>query len=112
MMTWDRNLSISRTNISRHWYSTVDGVDSCCCWATINKWLYSYGQQTDMFQQRSRNRIKRIRQELGLRQLDLARHLNVYQSEVSAIERGEREPGISLAKRIARALGRRVEEVF
>ena len=33
-------------------------------------------------------------------------------AEVSAIERGEREPGVHLAKRIAKVLGKSVEEVF
>lgn len=59
-----------------------------------------------------RNKISRIRREKHLRQLDLARRLGIYQSEVSAIERGEREPGIVLAKRIARSLGKAVEDVF
>ena len=50
--------------------------------------------------------------EAGKRQLDVARKLNVYQSEVSQIERGEREPGVYLAKRIAKVFGRTVEEIF
>jgi putative transcriptional regulator len=59
-----------------------------------------------------RNQIARWRAQKGWRQLDLARRLDVYQSEVSEIERGDREPGVYLAKRIARALGKKVEEVF
>ncbi len=59
-----------------------------------------------------KNSIRRLRLEKGWRQLDLARKLDVYQSEVSAIERGEREPGVYLAKRIARALGASVDDVF
>ena len=58
------------------------------------------------------NKINFIRSKKGWRQLDLARKLDVYQSEVSAIERGEREPGVRLAKRIAKALNKKVEEVF
>ncbi len=61
---------------------------------------------------RHRNNIRRLRLEAGRRQLDLARKLNVYQSEISQIERGEREPGVYLAKRIAKVFGRTVEEVF
>ena len=61
---------------------------------------------------RGRNKIKQLRRELRLRQLDLARKLNVYQSEVSQIERGERLPNVVLAKRIAKALRSSVDEVF
>lgn len=61
---------------------------------------------------RCKNRIQFFRNEKHWRQLDLARRLDVYQSEISAIERGEREPRVRLAKRIARALGKTVEEIF
>ena len=61
---------------------------------------------------RHRNKIRRLRLEAGRRQLDVARKLNVYQSEISQIERGEREPGVYLAKRIAKVFGRKVDEVF
>ena len=59
-----------------------------------------------------RNKIRRFRLEAGKRQLDVARKLNVYQSEISQIERGERVPGVYLAKRIAKVFGRTVEEIF
>ena len=61
---------------------------------------------------RHRNKISRFRLEAGKRQLDVARKLNVFQSEISQIERGERVPGVYLAKRIAKVLGRTVEEIF
>ena len=61
---------------------------------------------------RHRNKIRGFRLEAGKRQLDLARKLNVYQSEISQIERGERVPGVYFAKRIAKALGRTIEEIF
>ncbi len=61
---------------------------------------------------RHRNKLRRLRLEAGKRQLDVARKLNVYQSEISQIERGEREPGIYLAKRIAKVFGTTVEEIF
>ncbi len=61
---------------------------------------------------RHRNKIRWLRLEAGHRQLDLARKLNVYQSEISQIERGERVPSVYLAKRIAKVFGRKVEEIF
>ena len=61
---------------------------------------------------RHRNNIRRVRLQLAMRQLDLARKVNIYQSEISDIERSEREPGVYLAKRIAKVLRRTVEEIF
>lgn len=59
-----------------------------------------------------KNKIAALRQAKRLRQLDLARRLGIHQSEVSKIERGEREPGVRLARRIARALRCPIEDVF
>ncbi len=61
---------------------------------------------------RHRNNIRRLRLQSAMRQLDVARKLNVYQSEISQIERGEREPGVYFAKRIAKVFGTTVEEIF
>jgi len=59
-----------------------------------------------------KNNITVLRRARRMRQLDLARRLHLHQSEVSLIERGEREPGVRLAKRIAKALRSPVEDVF
>ena len=59
-----------------------------------------------------KNRIKALREKKGWRQLDLARVIDLYQSEVSAIERGERGPGVYLAKLIAKVFKKMVEDVF
>ena len=61
---------------------------------------------------RHRNNIRKLRLQAAMRQLDVARKLNVYQSEISQIERGEREPGVYLAKRLAKVFGTTVEEIF
>jgi putative transcriptional regulator len=58
------------------------------------------------------NRIRDFRKEKGWRQVDLAQKLGILQSEVSDIETGKRKPNIYLAKRIAKVLGRDVNEVF
>lgn len=59
-----------------------------------------------------KNNIAALRRAKRLRQRDLAHRLRLHQSEISLIERGEREPGIRLAKRIARALRVTVEDAF
>jgi putative transcriptional regulator len=58
------------------------------------------------------NKIRDFRKEKGWRQVDLARRLGILQSEVSDIETGKRKPNIYLAKRIAKVLGKDVNEVF
>jgi putative transcriptional regulator len=58
------------------------------------------------------NKIREFRKERGWRQVDLAQRLGILQSEVSDIETGKRKPNIYLAKRIAKVLGKDVNEVF
>jgi putative transcriptional regulator len=58
------------------------------------------------------NKIRNFRKERGWRQVDLAQKLGILQSEVSDIETGKRKPNIYLAKRIAKVLGKDVNEVF
>ena len=58
------------------------------------------------------NKIREFRKEKGWRQVDLAQKLGILQSEVSDIETGKRKPNIYLAKRIAKVLGKDVNEVF
>lgn len=58
------------------------------------------------------NRIREFRKEKGWRQVYLAEKLGIFQSEVSDIETGKRKPNIYLAKRIAKVLGRDVNEIF
>jgi len=58
------------------------------------------------------NNIAKVRRALGLRQLDLARRLDLYQGEISAIERGARIPTVYLARRIAKALRTNVDDLF
>jgi putative transcriptional regulator len=59
-----------------------------------------------------KNRIREIRRRRGLRQVDLARMLGVFQSEISEIECGKRMPSVYLAKRIAKALKVSVDDLF
>jgi len=59
-----------------------------------------------------KNRIKEFRKKKGLRQTDLARLVGIFQSELSEIERGIRKPSVYLAKKIAKALGASLDDLF
>ncbi len=58
------------------------------------------------------NRVKPLRQRLGLRQADLAREVGVTRQTVLAIEKGRLNPSIVIALRIARVLREPVDYVF
>jgi putative transcriptional regulator len=77
----------------------------------IIKWLKKY--YIDVIMKKAYpNKIREFRKEKGLRQVDLAKELGIFQSEVSDIETGKRKPNIYLAKKIANILGKDVNEVF
>ena len=59
-----------------------------------------------------RNMIKRLRKEAGLRQEDMAKELGVSRQTIIAIENDKYNPTLELAMKIARLLGRLVEEIF
>jgi len=59
-----------------------------------------------------KNRIREFRKKKGLRQTDLARLVGIFQSELSEIERGVRKPSVYLAKKIAKALGVSLDDLF
>ena len=59
-----------------------------------------------------KNRIREFRKKKGLRQTDLARLVGIFQSELSEIERGLRKPSVYLAKKIAKALGVSLDDLF
>lgn len=59
-----------------------------------------------------KNRVREIRNKVGLSQYQLARLSGLSQSTVSHIERGAFLPTIDSAYKIAAVLGVRVEELF
>ena len=59
-----------------------------------------------------KNRIREVRKQRGLRQVDLARMVGIFQSEISEIECGKRKPSIYLAKKIAKALRVSLDDLF
>lgn len=59
-----------------------------------------------------KNIVKQLRKELGWRQEDLAQKLGVSRQTIIAIENDKYDPTLELAMRLARLLGRGVEELF
>ena len=59
-----------------------------------------------------KNNIKQLRKQAGLRQEDMAQKLGVTRQTIIAIENDKYNPTPELAMKIARLLGRPVEEIF
>ena len=58
------------------------------------------------------NDVRRLREERGLSQGQLAGELGVSRQTVNAIETGRYDPSLPLAFRLARVFGRPIEEIF
>lgn len=59
-----------------------------------------------------KNRIRVLRAELRLTQAELAKAVNIARQSLNAIENERHDPSVSLAFAIAKALGKRIDEVF
>jgi len=58
------------------------------------------------------NDVRKLREEHGLSQGDLARQLDVSRQTINAIETGKYLPSLPLAFSIGRFFGKPIEEVF
>ena len=58
------------------------------------------------------NRVKELRAAKGLNQQELGSLVGASRQTVSLIERGDYNPSVTLALRIAKVFGRPVEDVF
>ena len=58
------------------------------------------------------NRLKEYRAKLGVNQQEMGRLCRVSRQTISLIERGDYSPSVTLALKIARACGVRVEDIF
>jgi DNA-binding XRE family transcriptional regulator len=65
-----------------------------------------------MLKLKPKNRIKEIRDLKRMKQSVLAKRVGIFQSEISEIETGERKPNVYLARKIAKALGYCVDDMF
>ena len=61
---------------------------------------------------RKQLRIRRVRKKLGKSLRELGRRLDCDYTHLGRIERGEAEPSVELAERIAKALGQQFDEFF
>ncbi len=58
------------------------------------------------------NQVRVLREQKGWTQAQLAERAQISRTAISAIEQGKSSPSVDAAIRLARALGRKVEEVF
>jgi len=59
-----------------------------------------------------RNILRKLREERGLTQEELAKALGVTRQTIIAIEKGRYDPSLRLAFKIARFFGVKIEDVF
>lgn len=59
-----------------------------------------------------KNRLRELRQEMGITQEGLAEALGVTRQTIIAIEKGKYDPSLRLAFKIARFFGKKIEEIF
>lgn len=59
-----------------------------------------------------KNDIRRKRMSLGMTQTDLAKKAEISRPYLSEIEKGKSDPTVTIATRIARVLGTKVESIF
>ena len=58
------------------------------------------------------NRIRFLRQQVGLSQEELGNIANLHRTYIGAIERGERNPSVLSLEKIADALNTSIRELF
>lgn len=59
-----------------------------------------------------KNSIKELRTALGLTQEQLAQAVDVRRETIVFLEQGKYEPSLGLAHRVAKKLGKKIEDVF
>ena len=55
--------------------------------------------------------LQKLRRERGLSQEELADRANIHQTYLSGVERGKRNPTVTVLQRIAEALGADIEDL-
>lgn len=60
----------------------------------------------------AKNKLREMRKKKRKKQAALADRAGIFQSEISEIETGARNPSVYLARKIAKALGASIDEIF
>lgn len=58
------------------------------------------------------NKVQVMREEKGVRQVDLADSVNVTRQTIIALEKGNYTPSVVLALKIAKYFNKKVEDIF
>ena len=65
-----------------------------------------------MIKANPKNKIKEFREGKEMKQTLLGSKVGIFQSEISEIETGERKPNVYLARKIAKVLGKNIDDIF
>ena len=65
-----------------------------------------------ILKRKPKNRIKELRKAKKMKQAAMADRVGILQSEISEIETGERKPNVYLARKIAKVLGKTIDDIF
>ena len=57
------------------------------------------------------NKLKEARKAAGLTQVELSRKTGMSQQDISSIERGDRDPTASTLRKLADALGCKIDDI-
>jgi putative transcriptional regulator len=61
---------------------------------------------------RMKNKIKELREQIGLTQIDLGKSLEVSRQTIISLESGKYNPSLPLAYKISKVFNKTIEEVF
>ena len=65
-----------------------------------------------MIKAKPKNKMGEFRKAKRMKQTALASKVGIFQSEISEIETGERKSNVYLAKKIAKVLGKNIDDIF
>jgi len=83
-----------------------------CKWRLAASWSAKFSRTTNSMSINMDNRIKEIRNKLGMTQEDLAQKAGVRRETIVFLEQGKYNPSLKLANDVAKSLRKKIQEVF